>query len=360
MEDTYVIGGGLIGMLTARELVISGERVTLLERGVLGQESSWAGGGILSPLHPWRYPEPVSALARWSQGYYQGLARDLTANTGIDPEWTQSGLLWLGAEEKAAARAWADSHKSLLEVLDARGIRTCEPAVGVAPDEGLWMPEVAQVRNPRMLQALRAEIGRLGVAVKEGVGVEGFRHRNGVLEGLTTNHGNVAVSRALVAGGAWTGQLLEATGLSLPVKPIRGQMLLFKGPPGMLRRMVMKGDRYVIPRRDGRILVGSTLEDVGFEKMTTQWALEDLRAAAIDIIPGLAELPVEKHWAGLRPGSPTGVPYIGEHPRIQGLFINAGHFRNGVVLGLASARLVADLMLGRPPVLDPAPYHLNG
>jgi glycine oxidase len=288
------------------------------------------------------------------------LCAELAENTGIDPEWTNSGLLWLDAGEKEEALAWAATHGYGLQVLEGEAIRACEPAVGEGQDEALWLPEVAQVRNPRLLQAARADVIRLGVTVCEGVEVSGFRTQGGVLKSIFTNEGERAATSALVAGGAWTGALLKETGIALPVKPMRGQMLLFKGPSGAVQRMVMKGERYVIPRRDGRVLVGSTLEDVGFQKETTAEAFADLRAAAIGIVSALADFPIELHWAGLRPGSPTGIPYIGEHPFVKGLFVNAGHFRNGVVLGLASCRLAADLILGRPPVVYPQPYTLFG
>lgn len=359
MNSIHVIGGGLIGMVSARELALAGASVTLLEKGELGRESSWAGGGILSPLHPWRYPEAVTALAQWSQARYQALTDELKANTGIDPEWTRSGLLWLDTAEKEEALAWAKPRGYGLQLLKGDAVTTCEPTVGDFSKEALWLPEVAQVRNPRLLQAMRAELLRLGVRVREGMEVRGIEVEGGTLKGLSTSQGAIACERALVAGGAWTGALLKPTGIEIPVKPVRGQMLLFKGPAGFLSRMVMRGDRYVIPRRDGRILVGSTLEDVGFEKATTQAALDDLHAAARSIIPALAEFPIEKQWAGLRPGSPSGIPYIGEHPGARGLFVNAGQFRNGVVLGLASCRLAADLMLGRAPCVDPRPYSLT-
>jgi glycine oxidase len=133
-------------------------------------------------------------------------------------------------------------------------------------------------------------------------------------------------------------------------------MILLRGQPGQVRRIVLDGGRYVIPRRDGRILVGSTLEHVGFDKTTTDSARSDLHAAALRLIPALADCELEHHWAGLRPGSPTGVPCIARHPDLTNLYINAGHYRNGVVLGPASARLLADILLERAPELDPEAY----
>jgi glycine oxidase len=162
----------------------------------------------------------------------------------------------------------------------------------------------------------------------------------------------------VVAGGAWSGELLKTAGVSLPMAPVRGQMLLFRAAPGLLKRMVMRHYRYLIPRRDGRILAGSTLEQVGFDKATTRSAAEKLHRAALELVPALEDCPVEHHWTGLRPGNLSGVPYIGEHPAWKGLYVSTGHYRNGVVLAPASARLLADMALSRPHSLDPAPYAL--
>ena len=163
----------------------------------------------------------------------------------------------------------------------------------------------------------------------------------------------------IITAGAWSGQLLNTIGTSLEVNPVRGQMILFMTQPGLISRIVLSNDRYIIPRRDGCVLVGSTVEHVGFNKSTTAIGLEELKYAAFELIPRLVDYSVEEHWAGLRPSSPNGVPYIGKHPTIEGLYINTGHFRNGIVLGLASAHLLADIILERPPILEPSIYALT-
>lgn len=354
--DYLVIGGGLIGMLTARELALAGHRVRIVERGRVGRESSWAGGGILSPLHPWRYPEEVTALAAWSQPRYPEVTRELHQQSGTDPEWVQSGLLMLDASQRDEALAWAERHGYAMERLTGEEVARCEPGLGRAAGEALFMPEVAQVRNPRLLQAVRGSLEVLGVTISEGHEVTGLKIFGNRVHGVSTNLGEVEAENVVVAGGAWTARLLAGTGIKMPVRPVRGQMLLFDAEPEVVRRIVLEGDRYVVPRRDGRVLVGSTVEEAGFVKETTDEAFESLRSAALELIPRLRDYPIEHHWAGLRPGSPRGIPYIGAHPELRGLYINAGHFRNGVVLGLASARLLADLLLGREPAIDPAPY----
>ena len=150
--------------------------------------------------------------------------------------------------------------------------------------------------------------------------------------------------------------MLRALNGSLPVEPVRGQMLLFKGEPGTISRIVLTQGKYVIPRRDGRVLVGSTVEHVGFNKATTSSARDELHEVAVKTFPCIASMNLEHHWSGLRPGSADELPFIGAYPEIDGLFINTGHYRNGVVMGLASTELLANLVLNESPVVDPAPY----
>ncbi len=362
MSDCIVVGAGLIGMLTARELALAGLQVRVIDQGESGRESSWAGGGILSPLYPWRYPAPVTRLARWGQERYQELAEELALESGIDPQWTLSGMLVLGvdADERDEAIGWAVQYGYDIEYLEQGGLRHCEQALGEGFGSGLWLPQVAQVRNPRLLQALRKSLEGLGVRFVERCRVNAIAVEHGRLVGVQSEQGLLRAARVIVASGAWSAGLLAPLGYGIEVEPVRGQMLLFKGEPGLLRRIVLYDNHYVIPRRDGHILAGSTLERTGFDKYTTEQGRDELQQAAFELVPALASCPIEHHWAGLRPGSPEGVPYIGGHPRIAGLYVNTGHFRNGVVLGLASARLLSDLVNGKSPILDPAPYALAG
>jgi glycine oxidase len=357
--DCLIVGGGIIGMLTARELHLSGMSVALLDRGEAGKESTWAGGGIISPLYPWRYSDAVNQLAQWSQARYAQLADSLKQESGIDPEYMNNGLLILDMGEAEQATAWALKQGIVLQEIDRETITNIESALGNVPEKALWLPEVAQVRNPRLAASVKNSLKNLGVSLFEQTEVTDFKQHKNRVTGVSTSRGDFAAANIIVAGGAWTQQILAPLGINFKVRPVRGQMILFEGKPGQVKRIVLSKNRYVIPRQDGRILVGSTLEEVGFDKSTTETALHELRQEAVRIIPGLANNSVTHHWAGLRPGSVDGIPYICKHPEVAGLYINAGHYRNGVVLGPASARLMADIVLERNPIIESNLYHIE-
>lgn len=357
MTDCVIVGGGLMGMLSARMLHDKGLNVTVVDKGSTGQESSWAGGGILSPLYPWRYPEPVTHLAALTQGASQVLAQELLEETGLDPEWTQSGLLIVDSEEVAAATAWLDAHPDIaLHILHGQqAITAVEPAITALDNEAVWMPQIAQFRNPRLVKALRASLERRGISILSDCAVTEIQVTHGKAIGVITEQGPMPAGRVLVCSGAWSARLMASWG-SLPIEPVRGQMLAFAAPPGLLKRMVLHRQHYLIPRRDGLILAGSTIEHVGFDRSITQSARDALAVAAMAILPALKDCQIAHHWAGLRPGSPNGVPIIGEHPDITGLYINAGHYRNGVVMSWGSCQLLTQLMLGEETDCDPQPY----
>ena len=180
MPDVLVIGGGVIGLLTARELRIAGADVTLLERGEPGRESSWAGGGIVSPLYPWRYPDAVTALARWSQEQYPTLCQALHETTGIDPELEQSGLLIEAADETRVATDWAGVHGARIETIAPAAIAALEPGLADPPPSALWLPDIAHVRNPRLVKALRADVEARGVRVLVAHPVTGWQRGLGL------------------------------------------------------------------------------------------------------------------------------------------------------------------------------------
>ena len=356
-QHIIIIGGGVIGLLTAFNLASKVRRVTLIDRSEVGQESSWAGGGIVSPLYPWRYSPAVTALAHWSQDFYPQLAERLLGMTGIDPEVHNTGLYWLDLDDEAEALAWAARLNRPLTSVDISAVYDAVPVMGGGYSRAVHMADVANVRNPRLVKSLKAALLAMpNVVIREHCQVDDFVRAANRILGVTTNQGDVLGDSVVLSAGAWSGDLLGKLGLALPVEPVKGQMILYKCAADFLPSMILAKGRYAIPRRDGHLLIGSTLEHEGYDKTPTEHALESLKASAIELIPALADAHVVGHWAGLRPGSPDGIPFIGPVPGYEGLWLNCGHYRNGLVLAPASCQLLTDLLVGERPIIDQAPY----
>lgn len=355
-QRVAILGAGIIGLLSARLLLQRGVQVVLCDVARPARAASWAGGGIVSPLYPWHYTAAVNALAAGAQQAHASLAAALCRETGIDPEYNPCGLLMVSPPEPDLARDWCRRHGRRVVPCDADGLRCVQPGLGDALNDGWWMPEVGSVRNPRLLRALLAYVEQHPAAEVAWRAQVSLRAGEGDAQ-LRVDDRAVDCDAILVAAGAWSAALLRPFGIVLPVRPVRGQMLQFAPAPGLLRCVVLHAGRYLVPRRDGRILVGSTLEETGFDAAVTTDARDSLHASALSLLPALRHVPVESHWAGLRPGSPAGVPFIDRVPGTR-VFVNAGHFRNGLVLAPAAAQLGVDLLTGAAPAIDPAPYAL--
>lgn len=359
MPDCIVVGGGVIGLLTARQLFLEGVDVLLLEKGPLGGESSWAGGGIISPLYPWRYDDAVNVLAERSKKIYPDLTKTLFEETGSDCEFINSGLFTVVNDGEQEVIDWAKTWSVSADFIsDAASIREIEKSVGEVVASGVWMPDIMQIRNPKLVQALKASFDYLSIPYQEQTEVEEVIVDNNKVLGVRTKQRTYLADKVIIASGAWSAQF-SVTRTSVDVLPVKGQMIMYKGPPDLLKRIVLSEGHYVIPRKDGRILAGSTLEKIGFDKSTSPSALDELHRAAVELIPLLSGLEVERQWAGLRPGTEKGIPYICQHDDIAGLYVHAGHFRNGIVLGAASAELMADIILQRTPRCDVRPYSMS-
>lgn len=357
--DVIVIGAGVLGLLTARELARAGLDVLVLDRGQPGREASRAAAGILSPLYPWRISAPLQALAHWSQQYYPVLVDDIHRDSGIDSQLANSGMLIFDEGEQYVAQAWARYHALPIESLTADQVRWCEPGLVAASDRtAVYLPTVSHINSSRFMRALTEHVYARGVPIRIDTEVSGLLTANGRVAGVTTAAGDIQADKVVVTAGAWSGALLKSAGILLEIEPVRGQVIQYDGPPGLLSRILMKDGFYIVPRRNGRLVVGSTVERVGFDTEVTEQSRQELIEAAVGLLPALDGLPVQRQWSGLRPGTGDELPYIGEHPDVDGLFLNTGHFRHGLTTAPASARLLTDMLVGRSPILDPSAYRL--
>ena len=338
--EFLIIGAGVVGLTTAQHLLLQGATVTIIERGTVGMESSWAGGGILAPLCPWDYADEVTRLTSLGAALFPQWVAGLHAATGIDPEYEVSGMLVLPPFDSSLAHQWCDKHEFRLE----------------EKEETLLLPDVAQVRNPRLIQALRKHVEMLGGRIVEHCEVQGIATEGDRVQAVSTSCGEFSADRYVVSAGAWSKQVLGRHSLHLDIKPIRGQMLLFKFNTPPLQHIVLQDGMYLIPRRDGHLLIGSTLEDVGFDKSTTAEARDLLWQRAQLLLPALREMPLKQHWSGLRPASPSNIPTIGRHPQLGNLYVNSGHFRYGVTMAPASAAILMNELNGVEQPFDVSPY----
>ncbi len=322
MSDCLIIGGGVIGMMSARALAISGATVALIEQRACGKESSWAGGGIISPLYPWMYSDMVNDLSMASQAVYEELCATLFADTGIDTEYIRSGLLMMDEYDRYEAIDWMAVHKVNAE----------------KHPQGALFTSVAQVRNPRLLKALKSDILKRGVEIVEFSKVEELIVEKDKVLGVKTEHKNYYGDNSIICGGAWSSALLD---IKNEVYPVKGQMIVIKSKPGVLEHIVLDKGRYLIPRKDGRILIGSTTENVGFDRSLNKQVGVELLEFASSRFTALRGASIEHHWSGFRPASKSGV-MIKKYEKLEGLYLNTGHLRNGLNMAPESAeRLLA-------------------
>jgi glycine oxidase len=347
--DILIIGGGVIGLTTAYFLARDGVHVTVVDKGDFGQEASWAGAGILPVAHAERARTPIELLRARSIGLFPVLSEELQALTGMDNGYLRcGGFEFHGGEGEVAADEWYSAGISC-QTLDEAAARKLEP--GLAPGLGRinYLPDMAQVRNPRHLRALLAACRSCGVDLRPGCHVHGFSRLAPTILSVQTSSGSISADRYLIATGAWTDLLLASLGKGMDIEPVRGQIALLNSGAPVFRRILLWGSRYLVPRPDGRVLVGSTEEKAGFDKRNTAGAIADLLAVAAKLVPSLAGAHVERCWAGLRPGSPDGLPFLGQVPGFSNLFIAAGHFRAGIQLSPGTALVMKECLLEQAP-----------
>lgn len=356
MSDVAVIGAGLIGCGVAYELAKRGAEVAVYDRADPGRAASWAGAGMLAPYSEEIVEPAFSALCEASLRVYPEFVAELRERTGVDAKLTCAGTLHVALDAAGAAaleeRAAAfRGHGGEATVLDRRAALAVEPMLGHDIRGAVRVANEAHVDNRRLSRALAAACAEAGVrfATAGEVALECDARR---VRGIRTALGFVAVPTVVNAAGAWAGTLEGVpAGAQLPVRPIAGEMLALAVPRGFARGLVWSGGTYLVPREDGRLLVGATVLDRGFDERVTARGVQRLLDVALRIAPALGEFAVVESWAGLRPGSHDGLPYLGA-TALDGYFVATGHYRNGILLAPITARAVAALVAGEKPPVD--------
>lgn len=357
MPDALVIGGGLIGLLCARELLKGGMGVTVVDRDQPGRQASWASAGIVTP----RIPSARSATARLnnlSVELWPKLAAELRDETGMDVEYRENGCL-VPALDAAMARRLRDETPYLraagveCEIVEGAALREAEPALGPAVLAGQLLPG-GNVENRRATRAAELAVERAGGRVMSGALVTAVLERNGRVGGVGTVEGDLEADVVVLAAGSWSGRI-PGVAPPVPVVPQRGQILALQAP-GQIRRVILKeDDPYLVPRVDGRVIVGATREFAGYDRTYTAGGVAWLLNSAIEMVPAFAGAPIAEIWTGFRPYSADGLPIIGPAD-LPGLFYATGHGPSGIGPGPGTAALLGALVLGQAPPIPPEPF----
>lgn len=356
-----IVGAGISGLLTALELVEQGCSVSIFDQQHAGKAASWAGGGILSPMYPWRYPPEVNELAKHAKTLYSEWNEKLKPITGVDFEIHETGLLIFDHDDFEIGLNYKNQHQDPMQYcqyLNQSALTEINPRVSDQFQEAIYFPHIANIRNPRLLKSLIHYLKQHpNVQFHENTWIDHFKIHLDQIEYIQSQNGQCFhADHYVIATGAWSEHWSTQLNLNIPVYPVQGQMLLFKTPEQWLPTMCMNKVMYLIPRQDGHIVCGSSMNEIGFDQRPTLHTLQDIYKASIEMVPELSHFPIVQQWAGLRPSSPNGIPYIGLMPNIDNLWANFGHYRNGLCMGPASARLLRQMILKQKTLSDIQPY----
>ncbi|MDQ6788557.1 MAG: glycine oxidase ThiO [Acidobacteriota bacterium] len=358
-SDILIVGGGVIGLTLARELCRKGvEKITILERGAqVGRESSYAAAGMLAPHAETSETNDFFYFCNESNALYPNFARELFDETGVDIELDRNGTLYLAFTETDSREIserfeWQKKSAFPVEYLSAQETRKIEPFVSPDVREALFFPNDWQVENRKLLVALEKFAQSNGIEIRTNSKVKNLIIEDFKVIGAQTDNENFFAEKIVLTAGAWTSLInnwimrLESDTPHLPmprIRPIRGQMISFQTAKRLFSKVIYTPRGYLVPRADGRILSGATVEDVGFDKNLTEAGIEFLRQNAQEISPSLASLEISEKWAGLRPRAAHGLPILGRTPySFENLFLATGHYRNGILLAPLTAKILAD------------------
>jgi glycine oxidase len=352
-SEILIIGGGVIGLAIARELRKRGAgRITILERGAIGSESSYAAAGMLAPQAEADEADDFFHLCDESNKLYPQFAEELLAETGVSIELDCRGTLYLALTDGDVRQirhrfAWQRRAGLNVEHLSASEARKLEPFISPDVREALFFPNDWQVENRKLLAALGKYAEINDIEIVENTEIKSLLIEKNKIVGAETGGEKFAAETFVLATGAWT-SLIKADGLTMPfVKPIRGQITSYRTAKRLFGTVIYSPRAYLVPRLDGRILAGATVEDVGFDKSVTPDGVDFLQENTLEIAPSLVNLAPDEIWAGLRPRAADGLPILGAlSPEIENLFVATAHYRNGILLAPKTAKVLADAIVG--------------
>lgn len=357
--DVIVVGGGVIGLTIARELTLrSVQNVTVIERSQPGAEASSAAAGILAPQVEADHNDDFFRLACASRDMYPQFAAALLEETGVDVELDTTGTLYVGFSDEDERKLrdrlqWQTREGLSVEWLSGDETRKLEPKISKRVSCGLRFPNDIQIENRKLVEALTRANEKLGVRLLSNCNVSSVMIERETICGVETSRGSISASVVVIAAGAWSSSI-KSVWPSISIEPVRGQMLCFSPSSRLARYVIYSSRGYLVPRRDGRLLAGSTSDHVGFDKRVTDEGINIIRSSAGEIMPRLRDLPLADSWAGFRPRAKDGLPVLGPSEDVRGLFFATGHYRNGILLAPITRKLVADAIIDgvTPPSLS--------
>lgn len=346
--DVAIVGGGIIGGSIAFELARHNLRVILLDRGQVGREASWAAAGMLAPAPDSPDAVLLVPLARASLDLYPEFIATVEDASGRPTGYRRDGTLeifFAPAGEKERDQMVAEHRRLGLasEAISLEDAHRREPGLGPGARAAAWMPYEATVDPRALTEAVFHAAAKQGVEIRQGAEVTSVALESGRAAGVIAAGTKFPAARVIVAAGCYSAGI-DWLARYAPTRPVRGQMLALRpagAPPG---RVLRSEHGYVVPRDDGRVVAGSTLENAGFEKLVTSSGLLQILAAAVELAPALAEAEVLEAWAGLRPDTPDHLPVLGPTD-VEGLLIATGHYRNGILLAPITARLIREWVI---------------
>ncbi len=358
-SEVIVLGGGIIGCALAEELARHGQRVAVVERGRIGAEASAAAAGILAAQIDLVSPGPLFELCQAARRMYPRWVEHLERRSGISVGYHVDGILYpamTGQEEQVMRRRarWQRRLGLRVDIWSPKEVRRHEPMLDGRLRRGFHFPTEAQVDNVVLMHALAAACRKAGVALLEQTPVRRVLVERHAVRGVETAQGLLAAPVVVNCLGGWA-NLDGAFPVPLPVEPARGQILVFKGPTRLVRHAIMAERAYVVQRRDGRLLVGSTVEYVGFERALTVHGIHSILSGIRHLTSALDACTFMEAWAGFRPATSDRLPIMGQTP-VEGLYVATGHFRHGILLAPITAKLMAELILRGRPSFDLTPF----
>ena len=359
--DVVIVGGGAIGLGIAWRLAQRGATVSVIDRGPMAAEATYHATGVIQPLTDPEAPRPYLELCLASHQLFPAFARELLDATGLDVEYGQTGVLRISVDEAEAAAlarhaAWLDTMRFPVERLDGRSLREREEAISARLSFALFEPGSRWLNTPMFAQALLRAAAGAGVVLLPDRGLAEVEREGGRIVAVRAGAERLPAGRFVIAAGTWSGEVARQFGLSIPLVPVCGQLIALAGELRAIRHTIYGQRAHLVPWRSGEVIVGSTLEYVGFNKAVTAAGIGGLLAGSIELVPRVGKWPVRRMWACLRPGTPDRLPILGRAPGLENVFIATGHFRKGLLLTPITAEVMAEVILEKPPQMDLHPF----